>query len=102
MHNGEHHFHQARHAGGCFEMAKIRFHRTNDERMQAIGTEHAAKRMQLDRITKWRSSAVRFDVADFIWSNVGFLERRFNDGFLCEPVWRSKAGAPAVLIHRGA
>ena len=64
--NGQCGFDKACHAGGCVEMADVRFHRAHTTELHSVGMLAKCRRQcfELDRIAECRRGAVCFDVAD--------------------------------------
>src|SRR5689334_19387481 len=59
------------HAGGCFEVSDVRFHRAEGERRACgpVTAEHATNGAGFDGITRRSTRAVRFEVADAVRRN---------------------------------
>ena len=83
-------------------MAKIRFHRSDDERIvgRASFAEYGSERMGFDWIAECGARSVGFDVLDVERVHSSRRERLPNDGFLRWPVWHGQSTTASVLIDR--
>jgi len=102
MLQAEDRFQHARHASRRFQMADIGFNRAQSTALSctAPSTQHQAQRFHLDRITQWRASTMRFDIADFIGTHPCRRQRLGDDTLLRQTIRRSQAIATTILIDR--
>ena len=92
---------QARHPGGGFQVADIRFHRTDQQRTVSVPAMPvcSCRRIDFDRVAHLRSCAVCLKIVDVRGPDTGPLQCLPDHPFLCRPVRNGEARACTVLVQ---
>ena len=92
-------FDQARHAGGGFEMADVRFDRADEQRifLCSVFSQRGSGSLHLDWIAQLGPGAVGFEVANISRCNSGSRNGLPNDFFLRLRIGRGQAAAETVV-----
>ena len=96
---GQGQLHQPGNPGGHFEMADIGLDGADIERCASL-FKNRTQGPHLNRIPQWRARAMRFDVTDLGWLQVGIGERTADHLRLRGPIGNRQPTTRPILIKR--
>ena len=101
MLEGQNQFHQPSHTSCHLQMAHIGLHRADIEGLGSSGKDRS-QRADFNRVTKRGTGAVRFDITDLIWPQIGIGQRSANHPCLGWAVRHRQPAAGTILVDRTA
>ena len=91
------------HAGRRLEVADVRLHRADEQRLVGLPmtAERGRERLHLDGVAERGARSVRLDVAHLVRRQPRVLERQPDHGLLGRAAGDGEAAAAPVLVERG-
>src|SRR6201999_2594218 len=100
----QHDLDHSRDARGRFEVADVRLHRTDQQRVARITVDAVDGRrgLHLDRVTQRGARTVRLEVVDVAAGQSGTSERGVDKALLCTAIGHRQTAGGTVLVDTGA